>query len=135
MITHLLPMLQESAVNIEYSGEASLGIVPLLIGLAVFVFFIASAWKVFAKAGEPGWACIIPIYNLVVLLKVAGKPIWWIILLILPLVNIVISLLVALGVAQNFGKSSGFGIGLWLLGFIFFPILAFGDAKFVGQKS
>jgi len=135
MIMHLLPMLQETGMNLQYSGEASLGVVPMVIGLAVLLFIIASLWKVFAKAGEPGWASIIPIYNIVVMLKIAGKPIWWIILIFIPFVNIIISLLVFLGIAQNFGKGSGFGVGLWLLGFIFFPILAFGDARFVGQKS
>lgn len=135
MLTHLLPMLQESAVNFEYSAQGSLGTVPTLILLAVVVVLIAAMWKVFAKAGEPGWACIIPIYNVIVLLKVSGKPVWWIILFIIPFVNFIISLLVMLGLAKNFGKGGGFGIGLWLLGPIFFPILGFGDAKFVGTKS
>lgn len=135
MLTKLLPMLQESATSFEYQAQGSLGTVPTLILLAVVVFMIASVWKVFAKAGEPGWAAIVPIYNIVVMLKIAGKPVWWIILFIIPFVNIIISLLVFLGIAKNFGKGGGFGVGLWLLGFIFFPILGFGDAKFVGTKS
>lgn len=135
MLTKLLPMLQESATSFEYQAQGSLGTVPTLILLAVVVFMIASVWKVFAKAGEPGWAAIVPIYNIVVMLKIAGKPVWWIILFIIPLVNLIISLLVFLGIAKNFGKGGGFGVGLWLLGFIFFPILGFGDAKFVGTKS
>lgn len=135
MITKLLPMLQESATSFEYSAQGSLGTVPTLIILALVIFMIAAVWKVFAKAGEPGWACLIPIYNIIVLLKVSGKPVWWIILFIIPFVNFIISLLVSLGLAKNFGKGGGFGVGLWLLGPIFFPILGFGDAKFVGQKS
>lgn len=135
MITKLLPMLQESATSFEYSAQGSLGTVPTLIILALVIFMIAAVWKVFVKAGEPGWACLIPIYNIIVLLKVSGKPVWWIILFIIPFVNFIISLLVSLGLAKNFGKGGGFGIGLWLLGPIFFPILGFGDAKFVGQKS
>jgi hypothetical protein len=135
MITKLLPMLQESATSIEYSAQGSLGTVPTLIILALVIFMIAAVWKVFAKAGEPGWACLIPIYNIIVLLKISGKPVWWIILFIIPFVNFIISLLVSLGLAKNFGKGGGFGVGLWLLGPIFFPILGFGDAKFVGQKS
>ena len=107
----------------------------MIIGLAFIILMIVSVWKVFVKAGEPGWASIIPIYNIIVYLKIAGKPLWWIILLIIPFVNFIILILVALGLAKNFGKSGGFGIGLLLLGFIFFPILAFGDAKFVGTKS
>ncbi|WP_395717978.1 DUF5684 domain-containing protein [Prosthecobacter sp.] len=135
MITKLLPMLQESATSFEYSAQGSLGTVPTLIILALVIFMIAAVWKVFAKAGEPGWACLIPIYNIIVLLKISGKPVWWIILFIIPFVNFIISLLVSLGLAKNFGKGGGFGVGLWLLGPIFFPILGFGDAKFVGQKS
>lgn len=135
MITKLLPMLQESATSFEYSAQGSLGTVPTLIILALVIFMIAAVWKVFVKAGEPGWACLIPIYNIIVFLKVSGKPVWWIILFIIPFVNFIISLLVSLGLAKNFGKGGGFGIGLWLLGPIFFPILGFGDAKFVGQKS
>jgi hypothetical protein len=135
MFTKLLPMLQESAVSYEYSSQGQVGMVPMLIGLAAIVILIAAMWKVYAKAGEPGWAAIIPIYNIVVMLKIAGKPVWWIILMLIPFVNFIIALLVCLDIAKNFGKGGGFGIGLFLLGFIFFPILAFGDAKFVGTKS
>ena len=136
MITHLLPMLQEaSEVSYNTSTDVQLGVVPMLIGAAFIILMIVSVWKVFVKAGEPGWASIVPIYNAIVYLKIAGKPLWWIILLIIPFVNFIILILVALGLAKNFGKSGAFGIGLLLLGFIFLPILAFGDAKFVGQKS
>lgn len=103
-----------------------------LIYLAVIVFMIVSMWKVFTKAGQPGWACIIPIYNLYVLLKIASKPGWWLILFFIPLVNIVISFLMCLGIAKSFGKGEGFAVGLFFLGFIFFPILAFGEARYGG---
>ena len=136
MITHLLPMLQEaSEVSFKTSADVQLGTVPVLIGLAFIIVMIAAIWKVFTKAGEPGWASLIPIYNAIVILKISGKPLWWIILMIIPFVNFIIALLASIGLAKNFGKGGGFGVGLFLLGFIFFPILAFGDAKFVGQKS
>ena len=136
MITHLLPMLQEaSEVSFKTSGDLQLGTVPVLIGLAFILLMIVSVWKIFVKAGEPGWASIVPIYNAIVYLKIAGKPLWWIILLIIPFVNVIILILIVLGLAKNFGKGGGFAVGLLLLGFIFLPILAFGDAKFVGQKS
>ncbi len=135
MLIHLLPMLQESAVRMETTTQGSLGIVPSLIILAVVVFMIAALWKVFTKAGEPGWACIVPIYNAIVYLKVSGKPWWWLFLFFIPFVNFIITLFVSLGLAKNFGKGGGFGVGLWLLGPIFLPILAFGDAKFVGTKG
>ena len=135
MLIHPLPMLQESAVRMETTTQGSLGIVPSLIILAVVVFMIAALWKVFTKAGEPGWACIVPIYNAIVYLKISGKPWWWLFLFFIPFVNFIITLFVSLGLAKNFGKGGGFGVGLWLLGPIFLPILAFGDAKFVGTKG
>lgn len=108
----------------------AIGVFGFLIWLAVLVFVLVSMWKVFTKAGQPGWAVLIPIYNLYVLIKIAGKPGWWLILYIIPLVNIVISVIVCIGIAERFGKGAGFGIGLWLLGIIFYPILAFGSATY-----
>ena len=96
----------------------------------VWLLMIVSLWKVFTKAGQPGWGCLIPIFNLYCLVKVAGKPGWWFLLFLIPLVNLVNTILVALGVARKFGKSDGFAVGLFLLPFIFYPILGFGDAKY-----
>ncbi len=103
-----------------------------IISLAVCVLMIVSVWKVFTKAGKPGWASIIPIYNMIVLLEIAGKPIWWIILMLIPVVNLVIAIVVAIAIAEQFGKGPGFGVGLALLGIVFYPILAFSDASYVG---
>ena len=105
-------------------------LIILLIQLAITIFIIVAMWKVFTKAGKPGWAILIPFYNLYILLKVAGKPGWWLILLFIPIVNIVISIIAAIGIANNFGKGVGFAIGLLLLPFIFYPILAFGSAEY-----
>ncbi len=102
----------------------------MLVYLVVVILIIASMWKVYAKAGQPGWAAIIPIYNLIVLLQIADKPIWWIILYFVPIANIIIPILVSIEVAQKFGKGAGFGIGLAFLPFIFYPILGFGDAQY-----
>ena len=104
---------------------------PTLIILAILVFFIAAVWRVFTKAGQPGWAALIPIYNMVVLTQVAGRPTWWVLLLFVPVVNIFVSLVLAIDIAKNFGKGTGFGFGLFLFGFIFYPILGFGDAEYV----
>jgi hypothetical protein len=117
----------------NYGAEAAPegpGIVFWLIYAVVIVITIAGMWKVFEKAGEPGWAAIIPIYNLIVLLKIAGRPVWWIILFIIPLVNFIVAILVGIDVAKRFGKGAGFGIGLALLPFIFYPVLGFGDARY-----
>jgi hypothetical protein len=106
-----------------------------IIYLAVLIIVIASMWKVFAKAGQPGWAAIIPIYNFYILCKVGGKPGWWVLLMLIPFVNIIIFLLLCIAIAEKFGKGAGFGVGLFFLGFIFFPILAFGDARYQGAGA
>jgi len=117
------------------SGGGPAVMLVLLIELALLVFFIVTFWKIFTKAGQPGWACLIPIYNLYILLKIVGRPWWWLILFIIPLVGIVISIIVSIDVAKSFGKSVAFGIGLILLGFIFYPILAFGSAEYQGPVA
>lgn len=133
---HMLPWSVQllAQTSTEASGEGS-SLFGTLIALAVVIALIASIWKVFEKAGEAGWAAIIPIYNLVVLLKISGKPIWWLVLMIIPFVNIIASLLVLLALAKNFGKGAGFGLGLFFLGFIFFPILGFGSARYQGSQN
>jgi len=83
---------------------------PLLIFIAVVVFLITAEWKVFTKAGRPGWAVLIPIYNIYVQCKIAGRPGWWVLLYFIPLVNIIIALLVSIGLARAFSKSDGFGV-------------------------
>ena len=107
-----------------------LGIVGMVVYLAFIVFLVVSIWKVFAKAGEPGWAVLIPIYNAYVYLKIAGKPWWWLLLFLIPLVNLIIMIIATLAFAKAFGKGVGFAIGMIFLGFIFYPILAFGDATY-----
>lgn len=99
---------------------------------AIVVLMLASMWIIFTKAGKPGWAAIIPIYNILVLLEIVGKPWWWLLLMLIPVVNIVIMIMMYHQLSLSFGKTAGFTVGLILLGFIFFPILAFGDAKYLG---
>ncbi len=106
--------------------------VIIVIYLAIIVLMIASMWTIFSKAGKPGWASIVPIYNLIVLLEIVGKPWWWLLLMLIPIVNIVILIIVWHNLSLSFGKSGGFTVGLILLGIIFLPMLAFGDAKYVG---
>lgn len=114
------------------SGGGVGGMLVMVVYLAVIILAIAGMWKTFEKAGKPGWAAIIPIYNFVVLCEIAGKPVWWVILLLIPCVGLVIALLVFIDVAKAFGQGAGFGLGLTFLGFIFFPILGFGSARYVG---
>lgn len=106
-----------------------------LIYLAVFVLVFASLWVIFTKAGQPGWAAIVPIYNIVVLLQIVGRPVWWVVLMLIPIVGFIIGILVALDLAKSFGKGAGFGIGFVLLPFVFAPMLAFGDARYQGPAA
>ena len=114
------------------NGENIVGLVLLLVYLGVLILTIAGIWMTFTKAGKPGWASIVPIYNVVVMLEIAGKPLWWILLFFIPIVNIVIAVMIVLDLAKAFGKGTGFGLGLSFLPFIFYPILGFGDAEYQG---
>jgi hypothetical protein len=114
----------------ETTDSGGIGIVGGLIYLAIIVLIIAGMWKVFVKAGKPGWACLVPIYNLIVLLEIAGRPIWWVVLMLVPFVNFVVMIIIGIDIAKTFNKGTGFGLGLALLGFIFYPILGFGDAMY-----
>jgi len=122
-------MMQEQGGG---GAAAFIGLLMTLVWLAVGVFLIAAVWKVFVKAGQPGWAAIIPIYNIIVLLKIVDKPLWWFILFCIPLVNFVIAIIVFIALAEQFGKGVGYGLGLTFLGFIFFPMLGFGSATYKG---
>lgn len=115
-------------------NDEAMGIIVVLY-IAIIVLVIAGMWKVFTKAGQPGWAAIIPIYNTIVLLAVVRKPWWWIFLLLIPYVNIVFWILVLIELARVFGKGGGFAVGLIFLGFIFIPILGFGSATYVGKST
>ena len=109
---------------------AVLAILFFLFYLAVILVTLAGIWAAFAKAGEPGWAAIVPFYNLYVMTKIAGKPAWWILLVILPCVNIIFLFMLYHAIAKNFGKDVGYAIGLFLLPFVFWPMLGFGDARY-----
>jgi hypothetical protein len=122
----------DTSVQYQSSGGGAAGVVVMIIYLAIVILMVASVWKVFVKAGKPGWAAIVPIYNVVVLLQICEKPVWWIILFFIPLVNFVIAIMLYVALAKVFGKGVGFAIGLLLLSPIFIPILGFGSAQSVG---
>jgi uncharacterized membrane protein YhaH (DUF805 family) len=108
----------------------------LLFWLVLFAVVLAGFWKMFQKAGHPGWACLIPIYNVYILLKVAGRPGWWLILFLIPLVNIVVNIIVAMDIAKAFGQSAAFGFFLnFLLCGIGYVILGFGNYRYVGPQG
>jgi hypothetical protein len=129
---------QKGETDMEYTythQSHGIGVVPMIFMVAFAVLIIASMWKVFTKAGKPGWAAIIPIYNILVMLEIAGKPAWWIVLFLIPIVSVIVSIIVAMGIASNFGKGAGFGLGLAFLSPIFYPILGFGSAQYVGSGA
>jgi len=124
--------------QIAYSSSAQ-GTAPspfeTIIALLIAVVLIVAMWKVFTKAGQPGWASIIPIYNIYIWCKIVGRPAWWIILMLIPLVNFIICIILCIDLAKSFGKGAGFGIGLAFLGIIFLPILGFGSAQYQGPSA
>ena len=111
-------------------NEFSVILGSMLIYLPILVLLLAAHWKVYQKAGKPGWACIVPIYNLIVLCDIIEKPRWWVWLMILPYVNIVFLIWAWNRLALRFGKSVGFTIGMFFLPFIFWPILGFGSSTY-----
>jgi hypothetical protein len=104
--------------------------VGLLVQLAISIAVIAGFWKVFTKAGQPGWASLVPFYNAYVMVQIAGKPTWWMILFFIPVANVIALFVVSIGIAEKFGKGTGYGVGLALLSFIFYPMLGFSDAQY-----
>jgi hypothetical protein len=138
-VGHLLwTLAQQDNNNAGAAGGimgAGIGCCFMVVWLAVLVVVIAGMWKVFVKARQPGWAAIIPIFNLYILCLMAGKPPWWIILFFIPLVNIVVAILLCIELAKYFGKGVGFALGLAILPFIFYPILGFGSATYSGPAK
>ena len=128
-------LAQETTDTSEYTSTGTVSPVVWIIYVAVLLLMIIGMWKVFSKAGQPGWAILIPIFNLYILCKVAGRPGWWLLLMLIPFVNVIIMIILDIDVARNFGKGVGFGIGLVLLPFIFFPILGFGSAQYQGAVA
>ena len=114
----------------RYNSYQAPGTGIILLSIALCIFGIVTMWKLFEKAGEPGWAAIVPIYNAIILLKIAGKPGWWILLFFIPIVNVIIYIIAMISLAENFGKGGGFAMGLIFFTIIFYAILAFSDAEY-----
>lgn len=131
MLSHALLFAQAN----DAAGAGAIGLVLNLVVIAVAILVIIGSWKLFEKAGKPGWASLVPIYNLVVILEIVGRPVWWVILLLIPCVNFVVAILICIDLAKSFGKDTVYGLGLAFFGFIFFPLLGFSDAKYLGPKA
>ena len=115
------------------ASTAALGgamVVTYVISLAISVLAIVAMWKIFTKAGKPGWASIVPVYNIIVLFQICGMNPLLILLLLIPIANIIVYIMALIKLAGKFGKGGGFAAGLIFFNFIFMLILAFGDAEY-----
>ena len=110
-------------------------LILVLVYLALIVLLIASQWKIFTKAGKPGWACIVPIYSAIVLMEIIKKPMWWLLMFFVPIANIYFLVVSMNELSKSFGKDSGFTVGLIFLPFVFLPILGFGDAQYIYNQT
>lgn len=106
-----------------------------IIVIILILIAVAGIWKMFVKANKPGWAAIVPFYNIIVMLEIIGRPLWWLVLCLIPVVNFVASIILSLDVAKAYGRGVGTGIGLIFLPYIFYPILGFGKATYVGPVA
>jgi hypothetical protein len=121
--------------NLEVGGLLAVLGAYLFVVLGMAVFAIVCLWKVYEKAGKPGWACLVPIYNIVVLLEIVRKPVWWLILLLIPIVNFIVLIILYRELARAFGQGVGFTLGLIFLNIVFIALLAFGNYDYVYGKS
>lgn len=107
----------------------------LLLYLVILVVGLAATWKMFTKAGVPGWGALIPIYSTYLLCKIAGRPWWWLLLMLIPIVGIVVLIVIWNDISKAFGHGAAFTAGLFLLSFIFIPILGFGSSQYRGPAT
>jgi hypothetical protein len=124
------PAPDAGAADAAGAAAAAGGMVGGIIGFVIWLAVIAGMWKIFTKAGEPGWAAIVPIYNLIVLLKITGKPVWWFVLLLIPCANFVVLILLMIALSKKFGGGTGTTVGLILLPMVFIPMLGLGSAQY-----
>ena len=119
---------------IHFVGPLSV-LLFLLLGLAFTVFLIAGTWKMFEKAGQPGWGILVPIYNLILIVRVAGLPGWMFLLFLIPVVNFVANIIVSLELRERFSKGVGFTIGLIFLPALFYALLGFGSDVYLPRPA
>lgn len=113
-------------------SESMFGAGYIIFSLAFAVFMVVVMWKVFEKAGYPGIGAIIPIYNVYVEVKMAGfsgiAMLWFLV----PFANIIFGIMLIFRIAERFGKSGLFALGMLIFSPIFWAILAFDDSTYQG---
>lgn len=125
-------------VSYSTSGNMDPGMFMAVMALylVIIVFMVVAEWKLFTKAGKPGWAALIPFYNIITLLEIIGRPMWWLLLMFVPLLNIWVTIVVGLDLAKSFGKSTGMGVLVALLPIVGIPMLAFSKSTtYVGPVA
>lgn len=118
--------------EIAQQAQSVIFSIPTLI---ITILSLVAAWIIFVKAGIPGWASIIPVYNSYVLFKITWGNGWLFLLALIPIVNIVITVMTMIKLAKAFGKGTLFGWGLVFFNLIFTFILAFGKSEYHGVYS
>ena len=113
----------------------NIAIVGVVFIVLPVVLLVIPTWRIYVKAGEPGWSAIVPLFSQYTLCTVVGRPVWWLIWLLIPYVNFVFWLIFAMDLARVFSRSKGFGIGIWLLPFVFLPILGYGSAEYTAPTG
>jgi hypothetical protein len=137
MSPFLFTLAQDANENAKAGSlvGGAIGCCFAVVYVAIIAVVVVGLWKVFVKARQPGWAALIPIFNIYILCIIAGKPAWWIVLFLIPIVNIIASIIVFLEVAKFFGKGPGFAIGMVFFPFVFLPILGFSNATYSGPAK
>jgi hypothetical protein len=125
-----MTLLGEGPVLLQSAASSPELLLQLVLQLVLAALVVAGIWKTFQKAGEPGWAAIIPIYNIYVILRITGGAWWWLLLLFIPVINFVALVKISVDLAGAFGRGILFGLGLTLLPIVFYPILGFGGSRY-----
>ena len=133
MITSLVMLAQETVEAPSIDGLA-IAIICALVAISV-VLTLVGGWRIFQKAGEPGWASLIPLYNLFVVLRIVGAPGWWAVLFLVPAVNFIMSLIVTWRLARAFGQGVVGCLALALLPVVMIPVLGCGSARYRSLES
>lgn len=125
-------MDDEQLVGLAAGGAA---LFMMVIWFAIVLIVAVGAWKVFTKAGQPGWGIFVPIYNALLMVRIVGRPDIWVLFMLIPLVNIVIGIILMMDLAKSFGKDVAYAIGMIILPVVFLPMLGFGSARYVGPAA
>lgn len=136
MFTSVLSVASRASVPLQSDAAGgAIMLVFFLFALAIGILTVAGMWKVYSKADQPGWGAIVPIYNVYLMLKIAGRPDWWLLLFLVPFVGWIIGIVVSVDIAKSFGKGAGYGVGLYFLSFVFYPLLGFSDEQYLGPSA